>query len=178
MIRIISQINAIVRKKVKPMKNYIKNISTIIFLIPFVFLACASNSFENNQKAIIGGVGGAAAGGLIASAFDANTAGVLGGIILGGLIGGAVGDRMDAADRREANQTTHAALESKPSGTTTSWHNPDSGNSGAVTPIRTYQAQSGGYCREYEQEVTINGETQTAYGKACRQPDGNWQVVQ
>ena len=159
------------------MTNHIKNQSIVIFLIPFVLFACASNSFENNQKAIIGGVGGAAAGGLIASAFDANTAGVLGGMILGGLIGGAVGDRMDAADRREANWATHTALESKPSGITTSWQNPDSGNSGTVTPTRTYQAQGGEYCREYEQKVIISGETQTAYGTACRQPDGNWQVV-
>ncbi len=160
------------------MTDHIKNIFIVIFLIPIVFLACASNSFENNQKAIIGGVGGAAAGGLIASAFDANTAGVLGGMILGGLIGGAVGDRMDAADRREANRATIAALESKPSNTTTIWQNPDSGNSGTVTPTRTYQAQSGGYCREYEQTVTISGDTQTAYGTACRQPDGNWHIVQ
>jgi len=160
------------------MTSPIKNIFIVIFLVPFVFWACASNSFETNQKAIIGGIGGAAAGGLIASAFDANTAGVLGGMILGGLIGGAVGDRMDAADRREADRTTRTALESKPSGTSTSWHNPDSGNSGTVTPTRTYQAQSGNYCREYEQTVTIGGKTQTAYGTACRQPDGNWQVVQ
>ena len=160
------------------MKTYIKNIFTNILLVPFAFLACAGNSFENNQKAIIGGVGGATAGALIASAFDANTAGVLGGLILGGLIGGAIGDRMDAADRREAHQATHAALESKPSGTTTRWHNPDSGNSGTVTPTRTYQDRSGEYCREYEQEVTINGKNQIAYGKACRQPDGNWRVVQ
>lgn len=85
---------------------------------------------------------------------------------------------MDAADRREASRAAQTALESKPSGTTTSWCNPDSGNSGSVTPTRTYQAQSGNYCREYEQTVTIGGKTQTAYGTACRQPDGNWQVVQ
>ena len=160
------------------MNQYIKNQSIVIFLILFAFLGCASNSFETNQKAIIGGVGGAAAGGLIASALHANTAGVIGGMILGGLIGGAVGDRMDAADRREANRATYAALESKSTGTTTGWQNPDSGNSGAVTPIRTYQARGGEYCREYEQKVTVSGETQTAYGTACRQPDGNWQVVQ
>ena len=160
------------------MTNHIKNISIVTFLIPFVFLACASNSLENNQKAIIGGVGGAAAGGLIASALDANTAGVLGGMILGGLIGGAVGDRMDAADRREANQATHAALESKPSGTKTSWHNPDSGNYGSVTPIRTYEPRRGEYCREYQQSVTVDGWTERAYGTACRQPDGSWRILQ
>ena len=97
--QLISQIYAIVRKKVKLMKNNIKNISAIIFLIPFVFLSCAGNSRENNHKAIIGGVGGAAAGGLMASASGANTAGVIGDMILGGLLGGAVGDRMDVADR-------------------------------------------------------------------------------
>lgn len=160
------------------MTIYLRKITILILFISLVLSACASSTWQENQKAIIGGVGGAAAGGLIASAFDANTAGILGGMILGGLIGGAVGDRMDAADRRQADRATHAALESKPSGTTTSWHNPDSGNSGKVTPVRTYQAQSGNYCREFEHEVTISGETQTAFGKACRQPDGNWQIVQ
>ena len=160
------------------MKKYTNKIFILIFLIPFMLSACASTTWEDNQKTIVGGVGGAAAGGLIASALSANTAGVLGGIILGGLIGGAVGNRMDAADHREANRTAHTALESGPTGTAASWHNPNSGNSGTVIPTRTYQAQSGEYCREYEQRVNINGETQTAYGTACRQPDGSWQVVQ
>ena len=158
------------------MKICYRKISMLIIAIVFLLSACASNSWKENQKAIIGGVGGAAAGGLIASAFNANTAGILGGAILGGLIGGAIGNRMDAADRREANKATYRALESSPSGTTESWKNPDSNNSGTVTPTRTYQAQSGEYCREFEQSITIGGETQQAYGTACRQPDGNWQV--
>ena len=160
------------------MTNQLKNLSILVVLISFVFSACAGNTWEENQKAIIGGAGGATAGGLIASALDANTAGVLGGIIVGGLIGSAIGNRMDAADRREANQATYSALESAPSGQTTSWRNPDSGNSGSTTPTRTYQAQSGEYCREFEQTITISGETQAAYGTACRQPDGKWRVVQ
>jgi len=159
------------------MTNHIKKISIFIVLISFIFSACASNTWEENQKAIIGGVGGAAAGGLIASAFNANTAGVLGGMIAGGLIGGAIGNRMDAADRREAHQATYSALESAPNGTSTSWRNPDSGKSGTTTPTRTYQAQNGESCREYEQTITIGDETQVAYGTACRQPDGKWRVV-
>ena len=160
------------------MTNHIKKISILIVLISFIFSACASNTWQENQKAIIGGVGGAAAGGLIASAFNANTAGVLGGMIAGGLIGGAIGNRMDATDHREANRATYGALESSPTGTKTNWRNPDSGNSGTTTPTRTYQAQSGEYCREYEQTVTIGDKTQAAYGTACRQPDGKWKVVQ
>jgi surface antigen len=159
------------------MKYPIKLSITLIVIGLFLLSACAGNNWNENQKAIIGGVGGAAAGGLLASAFNANNAGVLGGAILGGLIGGAIGNRMDEADRREANRTTYRALESAPSGTTASWENPDTSNSGTVIPMRTYQAQSGEYCREFEQTITVAGETRQAYGTACRRPDGNWQVV-
>lgn len=145
-------------------------------VISLLISGCAGNNWNENQKAIIGGAGGAAAGGLIASALDASTAGVLGGVILGGLIGGAIGNRMDAADRREANRATYRALESAPTGNTQTWKNPDSNNSGSITPTSTYQAQNGQYCREYEQTITVSGETRQAFGTACRQSDGIWKV--
>ena len=148
----------------------------MVVAISLLSSGCAANNWNENQKAIIGGAGGAAAGGLIASALDASTAGVLGGAILGGLIGGAIGNRMDAADRREANRATYHALESAPTGNTQTWKNPDSNNSGSITPTSTYQAQNGQYCREYEQTITVSGETRQAYGTACRQSDGTWKV--
>ena len=43
------------------MTNHIKKVSIFIVLISFVYSACASNTWEENQKAIIGGAGGAAA---------------------------------------------------------------------------------------------------------------------
>lgn len=33
------------------------------------------------------------------------------------------------------------------------------------------------YCREFTKVVTIGGQAQSAYGQACRQPDGSWQIV-
>ncbi|MBL4863976.1 MAG: hypothetical protein JKY63_03645 [Rhodobiaceae bacterium] len=56
------------------------------------------------------------------------------------------------------------------------WRNDDSGNYGRVEPGNAYQS-SQGYCREYQQTVYIGGEPQQAYGTACRQPDGQWQVM-
>ena len=56
------------------------------------------------------------------------------------------------------------------------WRNPDSGNSGSITPTRTYEIANGQYCREYRQTIVIGGEPQQAYGTACRQPDGTWQT--
>ena len=158
------------------MKILQKNVLIMMIAISLLSSSCAGNNWNENQKAIIGGAGGAAAGGLIASALDASTAGVLGGAILGGLIGGAIGNRMDAADRREANRATHRALESAPTGNTQTWKNPDSKNSGSITTTSTYQAQNGQYCREYEQTITVSGETRQAFGTACRQPDGTWKV--
>ena len=105
-----------------------------------------------------------------------SAAGIVGGALLGGLIGGAVGNRMDAADRREAYHATQYSLEKNPSGTEAKWHNPDSGNNGSVTPLNSYQEPNGRYCREYSNQVTINGHTEQAHGTACRQPDGSWQI--
>jgi surface antigen len=64
-----------------------------------------------------------------------------------------------------------------PIGQTITWNNPDSGNHGTVTPTRDGTAANGQYCREYQQTVVIDGKSQSAYGTACRQPDGSWKIV-
>ncbi len=151
-----------------------------VILILLMVIGCAGTpggSGSRHGKTIIGGLGGAAAGGLIAAALHGGPAGIIGGALAGGLIGGAVGDRMDAADHREAQKAAQRALEKSPSGTAVAWHNPDSGHSGAVTPVRTYQKSGDQYCREYKQTVNIGGKEHQAYGTACRQPDGSWKIV-
>jgi hypothetical protein len=35
-----------------------------------------------------------------------------------------------------------------------------------------------GECREYSVPITVGGKEETAYGKACRQADGTWQIAQ
>lgn len=34
-----------------------------------------------------------------------------------------------------------------------------------------------GNCREYTVPITVGGKEEQAYGKACQQPDGTWQIV-
>ena len=46
-----------------------------------------------------------------------------------------------------------------------------------MTPQPAYKNDQGQYCREYQQQVTINGQEQQAYGRACRKPDGSWEIV-
>lgn len=81
-----------------------------------------------------------------------------------------------AARIRLIISTTQNALETQRIGTTTSWTKPDSGYSGTVTPRRTWQAQDGWYCREYEQTVYIDGRAERATGIACREADGTWRM--
>ncbi len=71
----------------------------------------------------------------------------------------------------------HNTLEYAPTHETSTWRNPDNGDSEAITPVKTYQTSEGRYCREYVKTVTIGGEQQQVYGTACRQPDGSWVSV-
>lgn len=142
-------------------------------LMAFLLLGCESTG----PKTAIGGLGGATAGGLLAAALGGKGPGIAAGAILGGLIGGTIGDRLDAADREHANTAAAQALEAVPAGQSVPWRNPDSGNTGAVTPVRTYQTSTGQYCREYTQTINIGGEKHQSYGTACREPDGSWRIV-
>jgi surface antigen len=141
------------------------------------FLVSGCESVQNNPKAALGGATGATAGGLIAAAAGGGTAGIIGGVLLGGLVGGAIGNALDQRDRELHMQAAQNSFENSRTGTSSTWQNPDSGHSGSITPTRTYQDAGGQYCREYQQSITVGGESESAYGTACRQPDGSWQVV-
>jgi surface antigen len=79
---------------------------------------------------------------------------------------------MDKQDQLEVERT----LESTPTGQTTRWKNPDTGNQFRVTPTRTYY-RGEQPCREYTTYANIGGKREQIYGKACRTQDGAWRVV-
>jgi surface antigen len=103
-------------------------------------------------------------------------AAIVGAAIGGALIGGFVGHKLDNRDKQMAAQAATQAFEQNKTGQPSVWNNPESGNSGSVTPTKTYQLANGQYCREYAQTITIGGEPQQTYGTACRQADGTWKI--
>lgn len=152
--------------------NNSKNIAKValISLIAMPLLSCT----KEDSGTLLGGVGGA----LVGSAVTNNsTVGVAIGTLAGAYIGRDIGRKMDKADQQKMYQTTQAALETGVSGNAAQWTNPDTGNSGSVTPQPAFNNADGQYCREYQQTVTIAGKAETAYGTACRQPDGSWKIV-
>jgi surface antigen len=147
-----------------------------IAVLMLLVLSTSCATMQDNPKALLGSMGGAAAGGLIAAAAGGGAAGIVGGVLLGGLVGGAIGNRLDQKDKELAAKNAQMTFESARTGEASGWNNPDSGNSGTVTPTRTFQTASGQYCREYQQEITVGGEKHQSYGTACRQPDGSWKI--
>ena len=57
------------------------------------------------------------------------------------------------------------------------WSDPTTGTMGTYTPLRTEQTETGQYCREFRQTLTVDGETKEAYGRSCRQLDGTWAII-
>ncbi|MES2215009.1 MAG: RT0821/Lpp0805 family surface protein [Pseudomonadota bacterium] len=146
-----------------------------VIIATLLLSGCAGNK-QGSGTAI-----GAVTGGLLGSMFGkgegrllAIGAGALGGAFLGNTIGKGLDDQ----DKMLLEKTSAKALEYSPSGNTTEWRNPDSGHHGYITPSKAYRDNSGEYCREYTQVIVVGGEKQKAFGKACRKPDGHWEIIQ
>lgn len=151
-----------------------------------VFLACAllvttacadiERTTGLSKDTQTGAAVGAAAGGIISAIAGASTGWIIAATVLGAVAGGLVADYMTDRDKEMAGATTHDTLENAPTGQTSTWNNPDSGNSGSVTVTDTYQKADGTNCRNFSQTVNAGGETETGTGTACRNTDGTWQV--
>jgi len=130
--------------------------------------------YGHQDNNLLGTLFGGAVGGIAGSQIgdgSGRTAAIIGGTVLGALVGGNIG--------RSPYDHAHAAnvFEATPSNQTVAWQNPDDGYAYQVTPIRTYQANGGQYCREYQAVATVGGRAQSTYGTACRTPDGDWQII-
>lgn len=128
----------------------------------------------------VGTLGGAAVGGLLGSRVGKGSgrlAATAAGVVLGGWLGNEIGASLDKADRMEMGRAETRAY-SAPVGQQITWNNPQSGNSGTITPTRDGYDQGGAYCREFQQTITVGGQKQQGYGRACQQPDGSWKIVQ
>jgi hypothetical protein len=68
-----------------------------------------------------------------------------------------------------------SALLDAPVGAPVRWRENDTAGT-LVTTAERYDT-AGRYCREYQRSVVVAGREQQAWGTACLQPDGDWQIV-
>ena len=153
---------------------------TLIVLLSGCAANVQTNSTQQGPKESAGAIsgmiiGGALANDMVGDSRNKSLATVLGAFV-GGVIGQNIGAQLDERDRLLAGEAYNTALEYNATDKAAEWRNPDSGNYGRVIPVATYR-QNGRYCREFTQEIFIGGEKQTGYGRACRQPDGSWEII-
>lgn len=143
----------------------------IVLILALTLLpACKTTTAQNS--AALGTLAGATIGALT---FKNKITGAAVGGGAGMLVGYIVGNEMDKYDEAQISN----AMETTPSGYTTAWTNPDTQTRYEAIPEPARQYDDG----RVERDVTLrarmpNGEFETIYAKAYRQPDGSWQLVQ
>lgn len=83
-------------------------------------------------------------------------------------------DALSEAQER-ALEAAQVRATTAPIGQAITWN--DGGASGSVVALRDGKSTSGRYCREFQQSITVGGKAEQAYGTACQQPDGAWEIV-
>ena len=149
-----------------------------VLLVATLALSLSACNATTGNKGMFGTLLGAGGGALLGSQVGSGKGQLVAvaiGALGGAFIGNSIGSSLDELDKMKIQQTSQWTLERNKDGDASAWYNPNNGNSGTVTPTNTVK-ENGNYCREYQQTVTIDSKTQKAYGKACRQIDGSWNI--
>ena len=153
-----------------------RQVLVLLMILTSLLVGCTRHmGTKEGTGTLLGATAGAVLGSNVGKG-KGNVMAIAIGTLAGALFGQEIGRSLDRADRIAMGQNAQYSLEHTRTNETTRWNNPDSGNSGAMTPTRTYQQPTRKYCREYRQTVIIGGVKQNAYGTACRQADGSWVI--
>ena len=149
-----------------------KKVACWVIISVFFLSGCADMGPKQQAGGGLGSIVGAMIGSQIGLGGDDLTGALLGGLI-GGLVGSEIGRLLDKEDQRRLAEARQQALAS---GTAVAWSNPDSGNSGQVTPKRSYTSDEAS-CWEYDNDIAAGGKEETRTLSACEQSDGTWKEV-
>jgi len=156
-----------------------KKTSILSTLIAATVLQSAAPAYAGREEAgnIIGGIIGGVIGSQIGGG-RGKTAATIIGTIAGSMIGGQVGRELEEGDRRALDEAQRSCLE-RDIGTSVDWegsrYGSRSGARGRFTSVREgYNGRTGEYCREYENQISLNGRMERTAGVACSRPDGSW----
>ncbi|MBT4885222.1 MAG: glycine zipper 2TM domain-containing protein [Legionellales bacterium] len=136
-----------------------------------LLVSCAEDISNRDLGTMTGGV----IGGVLGAQFgkgDGQVAAAAAGAILGGVIGGNVGESMDELNRMKMAKV----LENTKTNHSHSWVDPDSKAKYTVKPTKTIHKDNT-VCRNYTMSVVVDGNLETAQGLACRNANGNWDIV-
>jgi len=155
------------------MKNGLIKLGLLFLTVCLV--GCSTNTQKENTAT--GAVGGGVLGGLAGSLIGAGTGQAVAigaGIIAGALIGGYIGHEADSSDTAKAN----AAMNDNPPNKCTTWKNKKTHKQYSVKPTSNNMTMNGNpNCRTYTTVIQLDGKTEKTKGTACRQENGNWNII-
>ena len=76
------------------------------------------------------------------------------------------------------NQVVQQALETAVSGSAVTLASHKLDGAVSITPTRTYKSETAHWCREFVEEVVIDGVETMRFGLACREDTGEWRRVE
>ena len=155
-----------------------KNVVITTVLATTLLTGCAGTYNKATTGAALGAIAGTALAYGLAKDSGKKDLWLIAGAAAGGLVGNNIGAKLDERDRLLLGQTFQNTLENAPTNQSGSWNNPNTGNSGSVTPTATHLSANEQPCREFTTTVNIGGQPQQGYGTACRQADGSWKIQQ
>ena len=85
--------------------------------------------------------------------------------------------KMTREDVRLASITMQETLEGAGDSAPRGWSNRQSGNSGTITPLKTYLSESGMFCRDYRETIVIEERAESHLNRACRDESGVWNWI-
>ena len=121
---------------------------------------------------------GALIGGLLGhTASGGRTGATVAGVVVGGALGAALTSNLDCEDRSYAYKTYYDGFNAGRAYRNYSWRNPSNNHRGTFRVGRYYNDPDGFRCATFSQTAYIGSQRHRANGRACRQPDGTWAVV-
>ncbi|MEE2804411.1 MAG: RT0821/Lpp0805 family surface protein [Pseudomonadota bacterium] len=154
-----------------------RHTAIIVLIVGALSLSACSTATKEEIGTATGAILGGALGYGLGKGHKDKGMAIAVGTLFGAIAGNQIGKQLDQADRAMAGQSLQQSLENNPVGTATGWQNPDSGHSGHSVPTRTFATAGGTPCREFTTTVNVGGQSQEAYGTACRQADGSWKIT-
>lgn len=139
----------------------------LVYILALTTVLSGCEMDSKTGGTLLGSAGGAAIGAAVGRGWGGAVIGAMVGGIAGNLIGGA----MSKKDKVVMETESQYALES---GHRRSWRGERS--HGWVEPGEMTRDRRGYYCREFTQEIIIDGKKQTIVNRACRidrNPDGS-----
>ena len=136
---------------------------------------------DMSREEMIGTAVGAALGGIIGYQIGGgllmNSLWATAGTVAGGTAGYVATRTLVGTDRAAYDRTIQKGLAEAENGEVVDWKNPETGNSGIFRPTNSFYAADGRLCRQYRATVAFKDDVRSGAGMACRNSDGQWQVL-